>query len=160
MGRLAHLEHACPLPVPGRRPLARAFASGLDWSHWDYPLLLPLSIARGWNYMGGESLPVPAVMAFLFTFLTLGLLWSALCLLRSRSQGYLAAMVLMGTPFFIVMGASQFADIPLGLLHPGDPRPALLPGAVAGESPGRADPGRARRRIVRLDEKRGAPVSR
>ena len=35
-----------------------AFASGLDWSHWDYPLLLPLSIARGWRYMGGESLSV------------------------------------------------------------------------------------------------------
>ena len=26
-----------------------AFASGLDWSHWDYPLLLPLAIARSWN---------------------------------------------------------------------------------------------------------------
>jgi 4-amino-4-deoxy-L-arabinose transferase-like glycosyltransferase len=90
-----------------------AFASGLDWSHWDYPLLLPLSIARSWQYMGGESLSIPAVMAFVFTFMTLGLLWSALSLLRSRIHGYLAAMVLMGTPLFIAMGASQFADIPL-----------------------------------------------
>ncbi len=90
-----------------------AFASGLDWSHWDYPLLLPLVIARSWSYMGGESLPVPAVMAFMFNFLTLGLLCSSLCLLRSRSQGYLAAMILMGTPFFIALGASQFADLPL-----------------------------------------------
>ena len=90
-----------------------AFASGLDWSHWDYPLLLPLSIARGWQYMGGESLSIPAVMAFVFTFMTLGLLWCALSLLRSRIQGYLAAMILLGTPFFIVMGASQFADVPL-----------------------------------------------
>ena len=90
-----------------------AFASGLDWSHWDYPLLLPLSIARGWQYIGGESLSIPAVMAFVFTFLTLGLLWSGLSLLRSRSHGYLAAMVLMGTPLFIAMGAAQFADIPL-----------------------------------------------
>ncbi|MBE0559157.1 MAG: hypothetical protein IH628_18160, partial [Proteobacteria bacterium] len=90
-----------------------AFASGLDWSHWDYPLLLPLAIARSWSYMGGERLPVPAVMAGIFTFLTLGLLCSSLCLLRNRAQGYLAAMILMGTPFFITMGASQFADIPL-----------------------------------------------
>jgi Dolichyl-phosphate-mannose-protein mannosyltransferase len=90
-----------------------AFASGLDWSHWDYPLLLPLSIARGWQYMGGESLNIPAVMAFVFTFMTLGLLWSALSLLRSQIQGCLAAMILLGTPFFIVMGASQFADVPL-----------------------------------------------
>ena len=52
-------------------------------------------------------------MAGIFTFLTLGLLCSSLCLLRSRGQGYLAAMILLGTPFFITMGASQFADIPL-----------------------------------------------
>jgi hypothetical protein len=115
-----------------------AFASGLDWSHWDYPLLLPLSIARGWQYMGGESLPVPAVMAFVFTFLTLGLLLSALFLLRGRSQGYLAAMILLGTPFFIVMGASQFADVPLAffilatfvLLHLHARSPGNRPGAL------------------------------
>jgi 4-amino-4-deoxy-L-arabinose transferase-like glycosyltransferase len=89
-----------------------AFASGLDWSHWDYPLLLPLSIARGWTYTGTESILVPAAMGLLFTLLILGLLLTALSLLRSRTQGCLAAMILMGTPFFIVMGASQFADIP------------------------------------------------
>lgn len=123
-----------------------AFASGLDWSHWDYPLLLPLSIARGWQYAGGEGLFFPAAMAFLFTFLTLGLLWCALCALRGRVQACLAAMVLMGTPFFIVMGASQFADLPLAffilttlvMLHlqarsPTDrPGPLILAGLSAG----------------------------
>jgi hypothetical protein len=90
-----------------------AFASGLDWSHWDYPLLLPLSIARGWTYTGGEGVHLPAVMAFFFTFLLLGLLLTSLSLLRGRIQGFLGAMVLMGTSFFIYMGTSQFADIPL-----------------------------------------------
>jgi 4-amino-4-deoxy-L-arabinose transferase-like glycosyltransferase len=89
-----------------------AFASGLDWSMWDYPLLLPLSIVRSWNYMGGENSLIPALIAFVFTFLTLGLLVAALALLKGRAPGYLAAMVLMGSPFFIFMGASQFADIP------------------------------------------------
>jgi len=89
-----------------------AFASGLDWSHWDYPLLLPLSIARGWRYAGGEDVFFPAAIGFIFTLLVLGLLLAALSLLRSKPQGYLAAMILMGTPFFITMGASQFADIP------------------------------------------------
>jgi hypothetical protein len=89
-----------------------AFASGLDWSHWDYPLLLPLSIARGWQYAGSETILFPAAMGFIFTLLILGLIVAALSLLRSRTQGYLAAMILMGTPFFISMGASQFADIP------------------------------------------------
>jgi hypothetical protein len=92
-----------------------AFASGLDWSHWDYPLLLPLSIARVWTYTGTESILVPAAMGFIFTLLILGLLLTALSLLRGQTQGCLAAMILMGTPFFIVMGASQFADIPFAL---------------------------------------------
>ncbi|MEW6334713.1 MAG: glycosyltransferase family 39 protein [Thermodesulfobacteriota bacterium] len=89
-----------------------AFASGLDWSHWDYPLLLPLSAARGWTYAGGESVLFPALLGFVFTLLVLGLLLGALWLLRGRTQGCLAAMVLMGTPFFLTMGAAQFADIP------------------------------------------------
>lgn len=90
-----------------------AFTSGLDWSHWDYPLLLPAAIARGWSYLGGETLPVPAVMGFLFTFLVIGLLAAALAHLKGPREGALAGMVLMGTPFFISMGASQFADVPL-----------------------------------------------
>ncbi|MBU1965077.1 MAG: glycosyltransferase family 39 protein [Proteobacteria bacterium] len=89
------------------------FAGGMDWSHWDYPLLLPLSIVRGWKYIGNDSIYIPAAFALLFTLLTLGLLLGALAFLRSRIQGYLAAMVLLGTPLFIVMGASQFADVPL-----------------------------------------------
>lgn len=89
------------------------FAGGMDWSHWDYPLLLPLSIVRSWKYIGNESIHIPAAFALLFTLLTLGLLLYALMFLRSRLQGYLAAMILLGTPFFIAMGASQFADVPL-----------------------------------------------
>ena len=90
-----------------------AFASGLDWSHWDYPLLLPLSIVRGWRYMGSETSVLPAIMGFCFTLLTLGLLLTTLTLLRGRLLGCLAAMVLLGTPFLITMGAAQFADVPL-----------------------------------------------
>lgn len=90
-----------------------AFASGLDWSHWDYPLLLPLSIVRGWQYMGSETSLLPAIMGFCFTLLTIGLLLTTLTLLRGRLQGCLAAMVLLGTPFLITMGAAQFADVPL-----------------------------------------------
>jgi hypothetical protein len=89
------------------------FTSALDWTHLDYPLLLPLSIVRSWQYMGSESLYASILPAFLFTFITVGLIWAALSILRSRNQGYLAGLVLMGSPFFIVLGAAQFADIPL-----------------------------------------------
>lgn len=80
----------------------------------DYPLLLPASIARWWTYIGDEPTVIPALVAMLFTFATIGLAVSALGLLRSRGQGLLAGVVLLGTPFLIRHGASQYADIPLG----------------------------------------------
>jgi len=80
----------------------------------DYPLLLPAGIARWWTYLGDEPTIVPALVAMLFTFATIGLAASALGLLRSGGQGLLAGVVLLGTPFLIKHGASQYADVPLG----------------------------------------------
>ena len=80
----------------------------------DYPLLLPASIARWWTYLGDEPTVVPALVAMLFTFTTIGLAASSLGLFRSRGQGLLAGIVLLGTPFLIRHGASQYADVPLG----------------------------------------------
>jgi len=93
----------------------REVLTGLPaWSHPDYPLLLPGSIARIWTYMGQESAVAPVAVAMLFTFATIGLLYSSVSILRSPTQGALAALLLLGTKFFILHGASQFADIPLG----------------------------------------------
>lgn len=80
----------------------------------DYPLLLPATIARWWTYLGEELTVVPAFVGMLFTFATIGLAASALSLIRSRGQGLLAGIALLGTPFLIKHGASQYADVPLG----------------------------------------------
>lgn len=80
----------------------------------DYPLLLPASIARWWTYLGDDPTLVPALVAMLFTFATIGLAASSLSLLRSRGQGLLAGVALLGTPFLIRHGASQYGDVPLG----------------------------------------------
>ncbi len=80
----------------------------------DYPLLLPASIARWWTYLGDDPTLVPALVAWLFTFATIGLAASSLSLLRSKGQGLLAGVVLLGTPFLIKHGASQYGDVPLG----------------------------------------------
>jgi hypothetical protein len=85
----------------------------LGWSHPDYPLLLPLSVARCWFYLGEETRWVPSVLASLFTLSTTGMVVSSLRLIRSGSQGYLAGILLLGTPFYLIHGASQYADIPL-----------------------------------------------
>ncbi|MFQ5976400.1 MAG: glycosyltransferase family 39 protein [Candidatus Hydrothermarchaeales archaeon] len=91
-----------------------AFSVFLGWSHPDYPLLVSVLVARGWKYVGHESIMIPALLSMLFTFATVGLVCSSLCILRSKSQGLLAGLVLLGTPFLIENGASQQADVPLG----------------------------------------------
>lgn len=88
------------------------FTLPMDWSHWDYPLLLPLSIVRAWKYTGGESISIPAFFAFLFTLLTAGLLLFSVARLKNLAGGLAASMLLIATPFFILMGISQFADVP------------------------------------------------
>lgn len=79
----------------------------------DYPLLLPATIARLWTYWSEDSQVVPAAVACFFTFAIIGLGLAALTILRTRSQGLLAGIVLAGTAFLIAHGATQYADVPL-----------------------------------------------
>jgi hypothetical protein len=81
--------------------------------HPDYPLLLPLAVVRCWSYIGRETQAVPMLIAMLFTFATAGMLCSGLTILRSRSQGILASLILLGTTIYIVLGTNQLADIPI-----------------------------------------------
>ncbi|MFH0796999.1 MAG: hypothetical protein V2A65_08100 [Candidatus Omnitrophota bacterium] len=102
------------------------FRGGMDWRDAfkvapefqpDYPLLLPLSIFRTWKYTGYEILIAPIFIAFLFAIGTTGLLVSSLVRFRSVGQGFLAGIVLLGTPFFIIKGADQYADVPLSFFY-------------------------------------------
>jgi len=94
--------------------LDEVFSHFLAFSHPDYPLLLPLSVSRLWKYMSHETVVMPALLSMLFTFVTVGLLSCSLSLIRSKGQGLLAGLVLLGTSFFIKHGAAQYADVPLG----------------------------------------------
>ena len=82
--------------------------------HTDYPLMLPLSVARGWQAVGVETAAAPIAIGIFFTFGTVLLLFSALSFLRNPVRGFVAGAVLLGTPFFILHGARQLADVPLG----------------------------------------------
>jgi hypothetical protein len=98
------------------------FRSGEYWkgvfSNWyahpDYPLFIPLTVARIWKAIGHETVIIPAALAMLFTFSTILLTFSSLTILRTKSQGLLAGLVLLGTPSYIREGALQLADHPLG----------------------------------------------
>jgi hypothetical protein len=88
-------------------------APALDWSHPDYPLLIPASVARCWTYLGNESPLAPALVGLVFTLATAGLLGAVVAALRNATQGLLAALVLLGTRWFLMIGFWQLADVPL-----------------------------------------------
>jgi hypothetical protein len=92
-----------------------AFSNLIPWSHPDYPLMVQSLVVRSWLYAGGETLGGPALVAAAFTFGTVALLVAAIAALRSASQGLVAGLVLLSTPFFIVHGASFYGDVPIGL---------------------------------------------
>ena len=90
-----------------------AFNPLLPWSHPDYPLLLPTNVARCWTYAGSETTAVPRTISMLFAGGTVGLLVSGVAWLRTPSQGCLAGIVLLATPYFVELTTAQFADVPL-----------------------------------------------
>jgi hypothetical protein len=90
-----------------------AFSNLIQWSHPDYPLLLPASTARLWVYAGRESPVVQSVTSSIFTLATAGLLVATLSRLRSESQGFLAGLLLLISYSFVLIGSSGVADVPL-----------------------------------------------
>ncbi len=130
------------------------FRSPADWAHIfsplivhaDYPLLLPLNVALGWVMARKETVVVPAAIAMLFTLAPAGLLAGYFRLRNMTSRGLIAAICLLGTPFYLYIGVDQVADPPVSLyflativlLHRADEsdtgrgRHLLLAGLMAG----------------------------
>jgi 4-amino-4-deoxy-L-arabinose transferase-like glycosyltransferase len=81
--------------------------------HADYPLLVPLSIARSWVLAGTESQRIPPAVAGLFTFASSGILVGTLYAVSKKSLSWLAGIILLTTPWFIYFGSLQFSDLPL-----------------------------------------------
>ena len=97
------------------------FRSGQEWrnafaptfAHTDYPLMLSGTIARCWTYLGGERHWIPQLAAATFTLLGAGMLTAGVGRLRGTNQGWLAGLSLLGTVFYLMRGASLYADVPL-----------------------------------------------
>jgi len=90
------------------------FSRPLYWTHPDYPLLLPSLIAVGWTLAGKETILIPVMVSFVFTFATVGLLTSSVSYLWNDRRGIAAGLLLLATPDFFLNGSSQLADVPLG----------------------------------------------
>ncbi len=110
----------------GGDPGTDVFSPLIPWSHPDYPLLVPASVARGWVCAGHETTAVPRLIAALFLAATAALLMAALTLLRGSAQGGLGGLALLATPSFLEQGTAQYADVPLAFF--------FLAGAAAFEA--------------------------
>lgn len=93
------------------------FAPPLAWAEQDYPLLVPGAIANFWIIVGTNPSFVPALVAAVFLFGSAGVLFGTLDLLRNRAQALIAVTALFGAAAVIRMGASQYADVPLGFFY-------------------------------------------
>jgi 4-amino-4-deoxy-L-arabinose transferase-like glycosyltransferase len=82
-------------------------------SHPDYPLLIPMNVAWGWDVLDAEVQRVPMMQGLLFSIASVGVLFSSLAFSRTNGQGVLASLILMSTPAFIGVGAAQVSDIPV-----------------------------------------------
>ena len=91
----------------------RAFSDTISWSHTDYPLLLPLDVARLWTWSGHADPALPAALSALFGLLTLAILFDAVRTLRGRTMAFLALFALLATPEFGRQSAWQLADVPM-----------------------------------------------
>jgi len=110
--------------------------------HPDYPLMLPLSVAHLWYLAGEESQSAPIVLAGIFSFAAVGLVFFALQPAKGWQQAGLAALLLSSAPALISFGAIQYADVPLAafilctavalLAGFESPAPSARPFALAG----------------------------
>ena len=85
--------------------------------HTDYPLLQKGFIARCWLITKNETVWVPIFFCFVFTFCTIGLLASSVSYFTNKTNGLIAGLVLLCTPFFMTMGDSQYADNTVGYFY-------------------------------------------
>ena len=87
-----------------------AFSTIVDWSHPDYPLLLPGASARLWAYCGHATVLVPGLVSFVFTFASVVIVVAAVAMLVGTSAGLVAGLILVGCLDFVHQGAWQYAD--------------------------------------------------
>jgi hypothetical protein len=81
----------------------------------EYPLLLPGLVSGAWTIAGTESPVIPAVFAILFAGLSIGIVCTAISALAKDERGWLAALLLLATPSFLLIAALQTADVPIAL---------------------------------------------
>ena len=86
-----------------------------DYLHRDYPLFLPCTIARVYNYVGERDYIIPLFFSWFFTFISFVLPYFYLKKLKNKYYSLFAVCVLSFSPTIFFYGCMQYADMPLTL---------------------------------------------
>ncbi len=89
------------------------FDEALRWSHPDYPLMLPATVARCWMYAGAEYPFAAQCVAFLFMAALTATAVSAVSLLKGKLQGILCGLAILSANHVVQYSSFQYADVPL-----------------------------------------------
>jgi hypothetical protein len=81
--------------------------------HPDYPLMIPVLVSTLWIALGTITSRAPIVLAALFSLSLPLLMFFIVRHLRDSAQAFLAALLIMGAPYFYLFGTGQTADVPL-----------------------------------------------
>jgi hypothetical protein len=87
----------------------------IDTAHPDYPLLLPAANARLWRYIGSDVPEAVGIQLVLITITGVIILAATLWEVRADSVSFLIPTLLIGTPFYLMLGIWQYADVPLSI---------------------------------------------
>lgn len=91
-----------------------AFAPVLAWSHPDYPMLVPMSVARLWLYGGQETVAAPIAFGGMLAAATVIAAALSVAHARGPARGCLTAAFLLACPSFVRYSPAQCADIAVG----------------------------------------------
>lgn len=92
---------------------ASVFSNQLAWSNVDYPLLVPVTVARLWAFEGAETTIVPAIVAFTFFASTVATVIVLVGQANGWVSGLLSGAVLVAPHTYVFQGSCQCADIPI-----------------------------------------------
>ncbi len=82
-------------------------------AHPDYPVLLPLTVARLWHSLGAEPTWVPALVGLVFLMGTIAVLYGALGMVSRRDAACIGVVVLAMNFAVPAVASVQLADWPL-----------------------------------------------